>query len=319
MLDNTARYVYEVYRLRSVSQAAEELYISQPALSAAIKRAEAELGAPIFNRKTLPFSLTPEGRVYMDAVEKMLGIEKQATNLIRQIGEVKQGTLRIGMGTHLSYFVLPAILKQFHRAYPQIDVRIEIRPTRELLELLEKDSVDLIIDTGDTPPAGYAAVTLLKERFVVAVPIGAETEAVRPYLLNYRELVDGEYGEDRLLLNRDLLHGMEFVYMSPGTATYKKRRLLLGESDISPYVVTSKGSQILNYNLMLAGLGALLTTDANVATMPHGSNCRYIALPEEQELCITYPTHVDSVVRDAFIETALARFADEPLTRLREI
>ena len=319
MLDNTARYVYEVYRLRSVSQAAEELFISQPALSAAIKRAETELGAPIFNRKTLPFSLTPEGRVYMDAVEKMLGIEKQATNRIRQIGEVKQGTLRVGMGTHLSYFVLPAILKEFHRAYPQIDVRIELCPTRELLELLEKDGADMILDTVDALPAGYTAVPLLQERFVVAVPQQAETEALHPYLLNHRDLVEGNYSEDRVLHNRDLLRGMEFVYMPPGTATYKKRRLLLGDSDIAPYVVTSKGSQQLNYNLMLAGLGAFLTTDANVATVPYGDRCRYIALGECQQFCMIYPTATESVVLKTFEETAKACFGDAPLTRLCEL
>ena len=54
MLNTTARYIYTVYRLTSVSLAAQELYISQPALSRAIKKAETELGVPIFNRKTLP-------------------------------------------------------------------------------------------------------------------------------------------------------------------------------------------------------------------------------------------------------------------------
>ena len=69
MLDNIARYVYAVYRLKGVSNAADELFVSRPAISAAVKKAESALGAPIFNRKTLPFTLTEEGKIYIQAVK----------------------------------------------------------------------------------------------------------------------------------------------------------------------------------------------------------------------------------------------------------
>ena len=82
MLGTTAKYIYTVYRLKSFSLAAEELFISQPSLSRAIKKAEVGLGAPIFNRKTLPISLTAEGKIYIEAIEKMLQIEKNATERV---------------------------------------------------------------------------------------------------------------------------------------------------------------------------------------------------------------------------------------------
>ena len=82
MLGTTAKYVYTVYRLKSFSLASQELFISQPALSRAIKKAEAVFGAPIFNRNTLPISLTPEGEVYIDAIEKMFQLERSATEIV---------------------------------------------------------------------------------------------------------------------------------------------------------------------------------------------------------------------------------------------
>ena len=82
MLGTTAKYIYAVYRLRSFSLAAQELLISQPALSRAIKRAEASLGAPIFNRKTLPISLTAEGRIYIDTIEQILQLAMSAISKI---------------------------------------------------------------------------------------------------------------------------------------------------------------------------------------------------------------------------------------------
>ena len=83
MISTTAKYIYTVYKLKSVSVAAEKLYISQPALSRAIKKAESELGSPIFNRKTLPFSLTAEGKVYIENIEKILKIEQEAVEKIK--------------------------------------------------------------------------------------------------------------------------------------------------------------------------------------------------------------------------------------------
>ena len=83
MLGTTAKYIYTVYRLKSFSLAAQELFISQPALSRAIKNAEAGLGAPIFNRKTIPVSLTEEGKIYIEAIEKMLQIERNAIENVR--------------------------------------------------------------------------------------------------------------------------------------------------------------------------------------------------------------------------------------------
>ncbi len=83
MVETTAKYIYTVYRLRSFSLAAQELFLSQPAMSRAIKKAERELGAEIFNRKTIPVSLTDEGKIYIDTIEKMLQMEQNAIENIR--------------------------------------------------------------------------------------------------------------------------------------------------------------------------------------------------------------------------------------------
>ena len=83
MLDTTTKYIYTVYRLKSFSLAAQELFTSQPALSRAIKKAETEFGFPIFNRKTVPVSLTSEGWKYINAIEQMLQLEQEVIQNIR--------------------------------------------------------------------------------------------------------------------------------------------------------------------------------------------------------------------------------------------
>ena len=315
MLDTSARYVYKVYTAKSVSKAAKELYISQPALSAAIRRAEQELGAPIFNRKTLPFTLTPAGKVYMEAVEQVRRIEKQMEERIRGIREVKKGTLRIGTGKHLSYFVVPAILKHFHAQYPQVDVHIELAATNRLYELLEKEIVDMLFIPEDSPPDSVTAVPLFKERLVVAVRRDmVSPQLTAQYGLTYSELVERRYGAEKMITDMSLLSKLDFVYTPPETGIYQKRRLLLHDADVQPYAVTNSTSMQFYYNLMLAGVGAHLTTDVSIATLPPNDECVFFALDGEgtvQDFCMVYPSDAPSAVRDAFIAVARDHFSED--------
>ena len=69
---NEMKYVYEVYKEKSFSKAAKKLFISQPALSNMVRKAEKEMGAPIFDRSTIPLTVTKEGAYYIRTVEKIL-------------------------------------------------------------------------------------------------------------------------------------------------------------------------------------------------------------------------------------------------------
>ena len=64
------KYVYEIYKEKSFSKAAQNLYISQPSLSARIKKIEQQIGAPIFDRSTTPLRMTEVGEAYISAAEK---------------------------------------------------------------------------------------------------------------------------------------------------------------------------------------------------------------------------------------------------------
>jgi DNA-binding transcriptional LysR family regulator len=80
-METVAKYAYEVYKKGSFTKAARSLYISQPSLSAAISRLEAELGFRIFDRTTIPCSLTPEGRIYIESIEEIHESETKSENI----------------------------------------------------------------------------------------------------------------------------------------------------------------------------------------------------------------------------------------------
>lgn len=96
------RYVYEVYREMSFSRAARNLFISQPSLSAAVKKAEEQIGFPIFDRSTNPIQLTELGKEYIRAVEIIMDVENGFENYVSDLAEMKSGSLVIG-GTNFLF------------------------------------------------------------------------------------------------------------------------------------------------------------------------------------------------------------------------
>lgn len=325
MIDHLARYVYEIYQCKSVSAAAEKLYLSQPALSASLKKAEAELGAPIFNRKTLPFTLTPEGKLYIEALEQMLQIEERTRKHIQELRELKSGTLKIGSSTHLSYYFIPQICRSFRSRYPQIDISITLEDTEHLPGMLERKEVDVIFLSTEIARPDIRVETLFEEKFVVTLRKDHPgISHLLPYAVSYQEIVSRTCPADKLLTDLTLFHELEFIYSPPGSNISKKRKRLFGELGTTPYITASASRHLLNYNLMKAGIGALFTTDAALATMPPDNRCYYFALSgptAKQNYSVAYRTgeaaYTDRIVQE-FVHTAKQFFSGRsPLEALQ--
>ena len=69
-METIAKYAYEVYKKGNFTKASKNLFISQPSLSAAISKLENDLGFRIFDRSTVPCSLTPQGKIYIESIEE---------------------------------------------------------------------------------------------------------------------------------------------------------------------------------------------------------------------------------------------------------
>ncbi len=323
MLDNVSRYVYEVFRCKSVSAAAKKLYISQPALSSSIKKAEEELGAPIFNRETWPFTLTPEGKVYIEAIERILVIEEEMHENIMGISTMNSGKITVGTATHLSSYAIPKICERFREKYPKIDINIIWSTTKELPNLLEEKNVDLIFTSSDTKENNFVVEPLFEERCIIVIKRDHEgIEHLLPYAISYEEMINKSYSKGKAISDMTLFSGIEFVYAPPNSNLYKKRKLFFGESSLSKHITSNTGSYRLNYNLMLAGFGALFTTDSALAITPPSEDCLYFAIssPEAvQNFSIIYSADSNSPSRriiDKFVECAKELFCDGRLTEI---
>jgi DNA-binding transcriptional LysR family regulator len=141
-------------RTKSISKAAEKLYLSQPSVSLQIQALERELGTKLFERRGPRISLTFDGQRLLELarplVEALDGLE-DAFSSIRESDE--RGTVDIAAGGSTIQYLLPPFVEQFTREYPQVDVHLHNVTGKAGLALLRGGEVDFAVGPMlDTPP-----------------------------------------------------------------------------------------------------------------------------------------------------------------------
>lgn len=132
-----------VSRNKSFSKAAQELYMTQSAVSQAISRLEKELDLQLFYRTSKGVELTAEGNLLNEHVKSALGMIQVAEEKILEFKTLKTGELRIGVGDTISrYFLLP-FLEKFHQEYPGVNLNILNRTTSEIIKLIKSGKADV--------------------------------------------------------------------------------------------------------------------------------------------------------------------------------
>lgn len=137
------RIFHIVSRNKSFSKAAQDLYMTQSAVSQAISKLEKELDIQLFNRTSRGVELTNEGNLLNEHVQSALGMIQVAENKIAEFKTLKTGELSIGVGDTISrYFLLP-YLEEFHQKYPSINLNILNRTTSEIINLIKSGKADV--------------------------------------------------------------------------------------------------------------------------------------------------------------------------------
>lgn len=142
---NLYRIFYVVAKKGNITKAAEELYISQPAVTQAIHSLESQIGAPLFIRAKKGVTLTEEAKVLFQFVESGLNYINNGENKFKELMNVESGTLKIGASTTVTQHVLLEYLDTFQDKYPNVSISITNNLTQELVKLLREGTVDLLI------------------------------------------------------------------------------------------------------------------------------------------------------------------------------
>jgi len=197
-------YLVEVARHLHFGKAAEACHVSQPALSAQIRKVEKFLGFSVFERTSRKVSLTPKG---LHTVEQARVVLEEAQKLLTVTGDHHSPEpLRMGIITTLGPYYVPHFLPQVRKVFAQMQFILREGLTAHLLDELKSGSLDVVLVAAKTfDEAGLRVFPIFAEPFVLALPKQhplANKKSIRPGDLKASEMVlleDGHCLRDQAL------------------------------------------------------------------------------------------------------------------------
>ena len=273
-------YVYEVYKEKSFSKAAHNLYISQPYLSAKIKAIEEELGAPIFDRSTTPIRLTAVGEVYIKAAEDISKIEEQVESYVNNMNTLRVGHLSIGASNVFAAYALPGIITEYKNKYPEVDVRLTEGNTAALEEMLSQNSLDMVIDNNHYDSALYDRELYSKEMILLAIPKKFDIcREIEKYSISEEALRTGAYLSSEFpTVPLEKLKDIPFIMLAPGNDTRIRGDKLCFEAGFRPKIILELNQQATAYMTASTEMGATFVSDILAAGLPIQSTLLYFKL-----------------------------------------
>lgn len=197
MADRRLQVFYTVAKQLSFTRAADQLFMTQPAVTFQIKQLEEHFNARLFERSHGKIALTPAGRLVMDYAERILGLSEEMETRVAELTGAMGGRLLLGASTTIAEFILPRILGEFTVQHPQVHTHLTVGNS----EMIENRVADHTLDVGliESPshlPSLSTSVCCEDELVVVCAPTHkfAKVESVRPQELVGERFVSRELG-----------------------------------------------------------------------------------------------------------------------------
>lgn len=304
-----ANYIYAVYRERSFSKAADKLFITQPALSIMIRKAEEELGLPIFDRSHNPIGLTPFGVEYVQALKEIHGIEQRLRELIEQTRTLQRGHLSIGSSNLCVDYFVTRHLVQFHRQYPNVDLTVRNLNTLDAKHLLDLGELDFVITNRPYDDKKYVQKVCFRECLILVVPSDFEVnKGLEAHCLAPEELGDTVFSLPvRRTVSLSLFAQVPFILLSSQNYLRQYTDFLFRERKISPTILLELEQSATSYNFANLGMGATILSNRLIQNNA-----------DTTKLCF-YKIDSDHADRDTFLSFRRGVYFSDAMRRFAEL
>lgn len=256
-------YVYAVYEERSFSKAARKLYLSQPALSAAVRKAENEIHTAIFDRSTNPICLTVAGEYYISAVRRILDIREEMQTYFEALAGEYQGTVQVGAASFFCAHILPGIIEAFQEQYPSWHVSILEANAGDLRKCLQSGIIDFSLDVEPTDSRLFESRVWYYETILLAVPRNfSVNQTLKDYCLTAEDIRNGVHHQEQFpAVDLSLFSEVPFVILKKGNDLYTRAMTLCGNAGFKPRVVMQLDQLLTSYYVARDGKCAAFLRD----------------------------------------------------------
>jgi LysR family cyn operon transcriptional activator len=217
-------YFLKIAETSSFTQAAAALHVTQPTLSHQINQLEREIGTPLFDRIGRSIRLTEQGRIFREYAQRALRELETGLTAVSESEALVHGQLKIGVFRSFGNSALPAVLAEFHRAYPGVRISVQQMSLADMESGLIEGALNLAITTYVPPTSGrIVAEEIFTEPLVLAVSTR--------HPLNGRSAID-----------LDELAGVPLVLRASGTPSRQLIDECFAARGIVPHVVMEMSS-----------------------------------------------------------------------------
>lgn len=277
-------YVLEVFKEKSFSKAAKNLYVSQPSLSASIKRIESKISAPIFDRSTNPISVTEIGMKYISDAMEIKKIEASFVNYMNDILNILKGEIKIGGSSLFASYILPPMISEFNKHYPHTVFEICEDHTKNLMTLLLDGEIDIVIDNAVIINENISSLFYTTETILLAVPKKRMVnEDLCKYSLSFDEIKNNRHIQnDCPCVSLDVFKKEPFIFLKQENDTGKKARQMCKKHGFSPNILFELDQQVTAYNVACSGLGICFVSDTLIKNLNASQDVVYYKLNDKE-------------------------------------
>lgn len=285
MLFKNYEYFMAIVETKSISKAAEHLYISQPSLSKYLKRLEEKIGEPLFNRSSYPLKLTRAGEIYLTYLTDILRKEKLMAQELSTLQNEENGMVTIGITPWRSSVLLPRVFPEFKIRYPGISVTIKEGTHQEMASMIERKMVDFCIFHLPNVYNNFTFEHLYYEKILFCI------NKKNPFLDNYHYTT----GRINRMSSKDFERFAEspFILLRKGQNIRHISDNYLNKCNIRPNILLETSNIVTAINIVRNGMGVTFIPEGAVLDAAQSKDLEFFSLdtpPLQWEVGIAYKT-----------------------------
>lgn len=250
-------YVYAVYLEKSFSKAAVKLFVSQPALSTTIKKVEAKIGLPLFDRSSTPIRLTHAGEYYIKSIEQVMEIQQDMELYFSSLLGEKKGTINVGSATFFCAHILPTIIQEFQKKYPGYKINLLEANANDMTKCLQSGVLDLSLDVDTLDTKTFNVRVWGKEHIILAVPAPYEiNNRLKEYRITFEDLCSNRYLDPKYpKVNLKCFENEPFLFLKKGNDMYRRGFKMCKNAGFTPKPIMYLDQLLTSYYIACDGKG----------------------------------------------------------------
>ena len=259
-------YIFEVYRTGSFSQAARNLYLTQPTLSIAIKKVEQAIGMPLFDRSQQPLTLTEAGRIYIARIAEIRQIEENTARELDDLRHMDAGELRIGGTQYFNSYVLPDVLQDYQAQYPAVHLTLREDNANRIDQWLLDGETDINFRSAPVDEERFTSQAVCADHLLLAVPRAHVPEDAIAQGLSWQEVAAHRFLQDDCPVQAlSDFHETPFLLLTESNQLRTRALAICAENGFSPQVRFCVEQLETAWHMARHGLGATFVTEFMIA------------------------------------------------------